>query len=129
MTGVPDRFVAGQPYRLIIALERPGMRLGGFQLTARFKEGGGQAGALAPGPGEEARVSIATDGEIQYAGHKRPGAVLTEPDTASWSSLTWTAPSALTPVVFHLAANAADGDETVEGDYVYTTAIEAEPDR
>ena len=58
LTGVPERFVAGERYPLTITLSRPGMAMGGFQLSARMENGGAQAGTLAPGPGEEKRIKI-----------------------------------------------------------------------
>jgi hypothetical protein len=38
--------------------------------------------------------------------------------------MTWTAPSVTRTIVFHVAANAANGDERADGDYVYTIARE-----
>ena len=58
LTGVPERYVAGQQYPLTVTLSRPGMVIGGFQLAARLVEGGAQAGALAPAPGDETRIRI-----------------------------------------------------------------------
>jgi hypothetical protein len=47
--GVPGTFAPGQRYTLTITLQRTGMKLAGFQLAARFKDDGAQAGTLAPG--------------------------------------------------------------------------------
>jgi hypothetical protein len=126
IAGVPERFVAGQSYRLTVTLTRPGMTLGGFQLTARFTAGGTQAGTLAPALDENTRVGIAEQGNIQYAGQRQAGAALVAPNTARWT-LVWTAPTTTAPVAFHVAANAADGDERVEGDYIHTAVAEASP--
>jgi hypothetical protein len=126
IVGVPERFVPGERYPLTITLTRPGMTLGGFQLTARFKDGGAQAGTLAPAPDEKARIGIDLQADVQYAGHRREGATLAATDTARWA-LVWTAPKVAAAVAFHLAANAADGDERVEGDYIHTTVVEASP--
>jgi hypothetical protein len=104
------------------------MRLAGFQLTARFKDRGTQAGTLAPAPGEEARVGIDVSRDVQYANQRRTGASPAASDTATWS-LVWTAPQTSDPIVFHVAANAADADNTAEDDYVYTTAVEVVPGR
>jgi hypothetical protein len=104
------------------------MKLAGFQLTARFKDGGSQAGTLAPGPGEEARIGIDVQEDVQYANQRRKGAVLSAPDTATWSLL-WSAPAPVGPVMFHVAANAADADERAEGDYIHTAVVDVVPDR
>jgi hypothetical protein len=125
---VPQRFIAGERYTLTVALTQPGLRLGGFQLTARAKDGGAQAGTLAPASGEEKRIGIEVQSNVQYANQRQPGTAPVAVDTARWS-LVWTAPDLKGPVVFHVAANAADADETVAGDFIYTTVVEAAPDQ
>ena len=124
--GVPDRFVAGRAYPLGVTLQRPGMTTGGFQLTARFKDGGAQAGALTVAPGEETRVKIDVQGAVQYANQRRAGAATISADRAVWTVL-WTAPAAGGTVQFHVAANAGNTDETANGDYVFTGSRESEP--
>jgi hypothetical protein len=123
IAGVPPRLVSGERYELTVTLTRPGLTLGGFQLTARFKDGGAQAGTLVPGSGDEERIGIDVQGGIQYAGHRREGAAPVAPDTSRWA-LSWTAPATSGSVVFHVSANAADGDERVDGDYIHTAAVE-----
>jgi hypothetical protein len=110
-----------------VTLTRPGLKLGGFQLAARFEDGT-QAGSLARGPGEENRLAIAIEaqGGVQYANQRRPGAEPSSTNTATWT-LVWTAPAVARPVTFHVAANAADNDESTRGDYVYTAVAESKP--
>jgi hypothetical protein len=126
IAGVPPRFAAGERYELTVTLARTDMKLAGFQLTARFKDGGTQAGTLGAGPDDAARLGIETQAGIQYAGQRREGATPAAPGSARWS-LVWIAPQTPGPVVFHVAANAANADETVEGDFVYTAAVESAP--
>jgi hypothetical protein len=126
IAGVPDRFAPDEPYQLTITLTRPDMKLGGFQLTARFKDSGAQAGSLAPAPGEEERVGIDVQSGIEYVNQRRKGTALASANSAAWK-LIWTAPAANSAVVFHVAANAADGDETAEGDFIHTLAVEYAP--
>jgi len=126
IAGVPDRFIAGQAYRVTIALAQPGMKLAGFQLSARFKDDGAQAGALAKEPASDTRVGIETQSGVQYAAQRREGAAVVAPNESRWT-LTWTAPSATRTVVFHVAANGANGDERADGDYVYTLTRETQP--
>ena len=66
IAGVPDRFKPGEQYPLTITLTRPDMKLGGFQLTARFKDGGAQAGSLAPDAGELERLRIDVRSGVRY---------------------------------------------------------------
>jgi hypothetical protein len=127
ITGVPERFAAGERYPLTITLSRPGMRMGGFQFTARMADGGVQAGTLAPAEGEEKRLAIEVSNNVQYANQRQSGTAPVEPGTARWTLL-WTAPATPGPIEFHAAANAADNDESARGDYVYTaTARSAAP--
>jgi hypothetical protein len=126
IANVPERFVAGERYQLTITLTRPGMKLAGFQLSARFKDKGGQAGVLAAAAGEEKRVRIDVDSNVQYANQRREGGTAVAADTINWL-VSWTAPTTTAPVVFHVAANAADGDESTRGDYIYTTSAESSP--
>ena len=124
IAGVPDQFVPGERYSVTVTLLQPEMTLAGFQLTARLKDGGTQAGTFAPAPGEEARIGIERHGDIAYVSQRKSGTALTSADTARWS-LVWTAPKSGDIVVFHAAANAADGDGMVEGDYIHTTGMES----
>ena len=125
ITGVPERYAAGERYELTITLSRPEMKIGGFQLAARFEKDGMQAGTLAPGPTEAQRIKVETSGGIQYANQRKAGTTLASPGTARWT-LQWTAPQPAGPVVFHAAANAADNDEATRGDYIYTAVARAQ---
>jgi hypothetical protein len=125
LEGVPAAFVAGGRYVLTVTLTRSAMKRAGFQLAVRFKDDGAQAGALAAGAEEQARVSVESQGGVQYAGQKQAGAIV-DADTARWT-IEWTAPPRGGAVIFHVAANAADGNESTDGDFVYTIAREASP--
>jgi hypothetical protein len=122
LEGVPERYTPGERYRLTVVMTRPGVLRGGFQLAVRFAagpEGGRQAGALAP-LDARSRITGAGQPEVRYAHHTLPGTALLAPDTARWT-LEWTAPAmAAGDIVFHLAANASDGDESPFGDLIYT---------
>jgi hypothetical protein len=124
--GVPERYVSGQRYTLAVKLTRPGAQLAGFQLAARQKDDGAQAGTLAPGPTDTDRVGIDHQGGIEYANQRSGGTAKLSAQGATWT-IVWTAPAANVPVTFHVAANAADGDGTVEGDYVYSARAESLP--
>lgn len=125
LRGVPDRAVPGSSYDLTVLLVEPGLLAAGFQLSARFQDGR-QAGTLAAAEGHEARTDITTDRNIQYAHHIYDGSLPVAPDTARWT-IRWTAPADLEPVVFHVAANAADDDTSPLGDHIYTTSRRTRP--
>lgn len=105
---------------LVVLLTRTGMKRAGFQLTARFKDGGAQTGTLAPGPDEGKRVGVETQSGVQYAGQRKDGSSVTSGESIRWT-IQWTAPDGGGSVVFNVAANAADGNESADGDFIYTT--------
>ena len=129
LRGLPDRYVAGQSYELTLLLRRAGMLRGGFQLAARFADGravGTQAGSLEP---MDSLVAVVRDTTaVQYLEHTRAGTALTPgSDSARWT-FRWAAPaSASGAVIFHVAANAANDDDSPLGDYIYTTSARASP--
>jgi hypothetical protein len=123
--GVPAAFAPGERYTLTITLQRASMKLAGFQLAARFKDSGAQAGTIAPGPGDGERAGFESQAGIQYAGQKKAGAAVAG-DATQWT-IEWTAPKSGGPVIFHVAANAADGNERADGDFVYTATAESAP--
>ncbi len=122
--GVPEAYAPGARYRLRVALARPAMQRGGFQLAARFAEGeqaGRQAGTLRP---VDDRVEVVLDDSsaVAYAHHTGAGTLLEAPEAARWT-VEWTAPEAASGrVVFHVAANAANDDDSELGDYIYAQA-------
>lgn len=116
----PERYAAGETYAVTITLSRPGMKIGGFQFTARFEDDSTQAGTMSLADGEQGRMKISVDRDVQYAYHRRPGTQLTGPDVIQWT-LRWTAPEGKRVVIFNAAGNAANADEANSGDFIYTT--------
>jgi hypothetical protein len=101
----------------------------GFQLAARFARGsapGTQAGTLEPVDGRTAIVWD-TVGHVAYIEHTRTGTAVAD-GSAHWV-FRWTAPPATAAapgaVVFHVAANAANDDDSPLGDLIYAASIEA----
>lgn len=118
--GVPHRYVPGRAYTITITLHREGLRRGGFELAVRFADGR-QAGSLRP---LDERVALADSLGIRYARQTRAGTSPAAPDTARWR-LEWVAPSGGSTVLFHVAANAADGDDSALGDFIYLASARA----
>lgn len=121
LRGLPDAPERGpSPLGLTVVLHRPGTSRGGFQLSARYAEGpdaGAQAGGFEDVDG---RVSVTTDGEVDYVHHGAESTRAEAPDTLRWE-LRWIPPDDPSgPVVFHVAANAANDDASEFGDHVYT---------
>ena len=126
LDGVPVSFGSPEPSRLTITLTRPGLAVAGFQLAVRIAEGPGrgrQAGTLRA---VDDRVQIVADGDrgVVYAQHTETGAAVRESGT--WI-VEWSPGSVEAPVVFHVAANAANDDFSEFGDYIYTLESTSDP--
>ena len=124
--GVPANVTPGQRYTLTITLSREGMKRAGFQLAARYRDTGAQAGTLLISSSDSKRVKVENLGGVTYAGHNKTGSENVTAGTIRWS-VDWIAPFGSRAVVINVAANAADGDDRVDGDYIYTAATEAAP--
>ncbi|HUF26231.1 MAG TPA: choice-of-anchor V domain-containing protein, partial [Gemmatimonadaceae bacterium] len=125
--GLPPLYVPGEKYTLTVTLAHPELRVGGFQLSARFADGGRvgmQAGALRA---LDERVDVTPPSElpVQYARHTGAGVVPPEPDAAriAWR-VVWTSPPEGGAVAFHVATNVANDDASPLGDRVYTRSFE-----
>ena len=119
LRGLPATFETGRRYVLTVELAREDMAAAGFQLSARFAEGparGLQAGAFRV-LGNDATVTARAG--VDYVHQTLAGTVPSPPGVARWR-LGWTAPGKASGAVrFHIAANAANGDESQLGDHVY----------
>ena len=124
VTGVPVSYQPDSIYRIKIHVARPGLGKAGFALAARFDENtpAGQLATL------DSTARIAGDAEATpYATHTKAGALI-EGDTATWN-LNWTAPSESDrSAVFNIAANAANGDDSEFGDWIYTVEVLSQPE-
>jgi virginiamycin B lyase len=124
--GVPERYRPGAVYRIEVTLVDSAARLGGFQLAARVAQGphaGAQAGTLCA---TDARVAVQADtgSGVQYASHDGAAPA----DSLRWT-LAWRAPAKdAGAVVFHVAANAANDDDSVFGDRIHRATSATRPD-
>ncbi len=123
--GALAAFQPGRTYDLEVALRRVGMLRAGFQLAARYQgvgmvPGGAQAGVLAPSDDRTTVVRDSATG-VTYIEHTLPGTAVSG-GAARWR-FRWTAPAVAGGVVFHVAANAANDDDSPLGDFVYAAAV------
>jgi hypothetical protein len=129
LTGVPDRYTPGEAYPLTVHLARPGARRAGFQLSVRFAAGptrGRQAGRLEPAAGG-LQIVTAADTGVDYLTHDESGS-RPDPSGAALWRLRWVAPPAPAgPVLFHVAANGGNDDQSPLGDYIYTVERSSSP--
>jgi hypothetical protein len=134
ITGLPTSWVPGQTYSLTVTvLKIPTSRVYGFQLSAVVDSTNLQAGTLAKVNGAVQvicgtsgvlypGVNCSAPGAIQFAEHTNANAVQT-------FSVNWTAPasSSVGTVRFNVAGNAANGDGTNQGDFIYTQVYRVTP--
>lgn len=124
LSGLPETWETGREYLLEARVRSPGMVRAGFQVAARFCDGR-QAGAWRVG-GDGVAVTTADDSGVRYAGHAEAASPGAE-GAVAWR-LTWIAPEEPGgTVLLHLAANAANGDDSEFGDAVYADSLRISP--
>jgi hypothetical protein len=130
LRGVPARFRARQAYQVTVALDRPGMTRGGFEISARFASGtlrGTQAGSWRALDDFVQIIRSETDSALLFVQHNGSGSVAASPGSASWT-MEWAAPESETDVQFNVAANASNDDASPLGDYIYVQEARSTPD-
>jgi hypothetical protein len=106
-----NEWVAGKTYNVNVTISKPSAVKYGFQISAKKGTTTTNFGTFTVGTGT--RVALGT---TNYITHNNAAA------TGDWT-FTWTAPaSGSDPVTFYLAGNAANGDNTEGGDFIYTTS-------
>ncbi len=114
--GIPASFLHGKTYDVHIVLEHPELRLGGFQVSARFGEKtrlGRQAGQWSATDMHTVRVSTDST-DVEFVTHAKPSG---SPGRAVWQ-LSWRAPIEGERVLFHVAGNASNDDNSEFGDFI-----------
>lgn len=124
LAGVPPSYTSGQRYLITVTVAHPQLVRAGFQVAARF-ETGDNAGTFRP---VDDRTEAVPDdaGLITYLQHTATGTEVPAPGTGQWT-FEWTAPAGGSPVAFHAAANAANGDGLPRGDFIYTVTATSRP--
>jgi hypothetical protein len=123
LLGLPDGFAPGETYSLEVRLADPDQIRWGFELTvlddADFLSSGGQIVVTDPG---NTQLSEDGEGTVDYLKHTLGGTQWGLADGPAFWSFDWTAPSAdVGSVTFYVAGNAANGDESFIGDYIYVS--------
>jgi len=123
VAGIPEMYAPGKDYTITVTLARPELARAGFQLAARFDEGGSagmSAGVLRAG--DPRTQLIEGDGRrVIYIEQTLAGSKVERIGTAEWT-FGWTAPESGGSVIFHAAANASNDDRSALGDFIYTTS-------
>lgn len=114
LKGLGDSVESGKDYELEVFISRADLGAAGFQLTARFEDGS-QAGSFKLN--DKVILTPNTPGDVEYLQHAIRN-IEPENGSKSWK-VTWTAPQdANRPIIYNLAGNAANGDESAFGDWI-----------
>jgi hypothetical protein len=124
ISGIPASYQPDSGYVITLRIARPDLGKAGFALSTRF-DGKTPAGHLSP---LDSTTSVSNSAETNpYATHTEVGAMVTG-DTATFSVI-WYAPiESGRSLVFNAAANAANGDDSEFGDWIYTLETFCRPD-
>ena len=124
MLTIPETYEPNEVYTIVVNLSRTGQSRWGFEMTALDADGA-SAGSFAADEAENTQLSAANS--KQYIKQTPIGTAQGTTDEHSWE-FQWTAPDAdIGPITFYAAGNAANGDFSAAGDYIYTTQSESTP--
>lgn len=123
LLGLEQGYKKGAVRDIEVLLAREDMSRAGFQLSVRFSEGdlkGKQAGQFVA---SDSRLMIDTQDGIQYIRQSEAGTARSVSDSVVWH-IQWRSPDSDGSVIFHAAANAANGDDSEFGDAIYQVSVE-----
>ena len=122
VSGLDEPFKSGQKYTIQLTVKREDLKRAGFQMTVRFEDGT-QAGKFEMA--ENLTTTPNIEGDVSYLQHG-VGQVDAENGKKVWH-INWVAPDRVEPVIFNIAANAANGDASEFGDWIYLKEIQLNP--
>lgn len=123
--GLPDRYEPGSSYKIEVRVESERLENGGFQMTARFDDGN-QAGKF-EWSGDDLKYTPNISDDVKYLQHTLNSTVPTGEREVSWK-FHWIAPESDSgEIIFNLAANAGNDDDSAFGDWIYVKELISEP--
>ncbi len=130
IAGVPPSYTPGQLYTITVRIEREDMRRAGFEIAARFASGkqkGRQAGAWRVLDARAQLIPGAVDKALTFVQHNLAGSRSPSRGSNAWT-IEWTAPAVATaPILFNVAGNASNNDDSPLGDYIYLKSARSVP--
>ena len=125
ISGVPANYLPNQAVPLTVTVSQSDAVLYGFQLTA-IDSAGAQIGTFTIPQASAAQVQsvngLVDNVQRRYIEHTSNGITPTQFGSKSWSFV-WNAPAQrVGKIRFYVAGNAANGDRTPAGDYIYTSS-------
>jgi len=120
VTGFPKQYQPGEMYPIKVEITHiQDSGVWGFQLATRVRETGAQAGELKP---TDSHTQVLSEKGIQYIGHTAEGTFF------NTFAFTWVAPPTVAgDIAVNAAGNAANGDASPVGDYIYSTSVSIAP--
>lgn len=121
VSGLNSTYEPAKSYEIKVEVESERLEIGGFQMTARFEDGS-QAGEFS-WKGDRLMLTPSINDEVQYIQHSATGTKPANGRKVTWV-FTWKAPEASTDIViFNVAANAGNDDDSAFGDWIYTKEL------
>lgn len=122
LSGIPSTYAPGEAYTITVSVAHPEAKQAGFELSARM--GGAISAGTTAGQlrATDSLTRVVNEKGIAYISQTEAGSKAITAQAGRWT-FEWTAPSSAEPVVFHAAANAANGDASPLGDHIYTAAV------
>ena len=117
LDGISEPYIPKKVYQITVTVESERLRNGGFQMTARFEDGT-QAGSF-DWQGDKLMFTPSISDQVMYLQHSVNGTRPTSNQQISWT-FSWRAPAETnSPVIFNIAANAGNDDDSAFGDWIY----------
>lgn len=116
--GIPESVEAGKSYEIELIITRADMGKSGFQMTSRFKNGR-QAGSFYIKENERVMFTKQVPDSLEYLQHSVKGTEPVKEGKNIWAVI-WKAPMSVgDSIYFNIASNAANGDQSEFGDWIY----------
>ncbi|MBT3251562.1 MAG: hypothetical protein HN729_04200 [Candidatus Marinimicrobia bacterium] len=120
ISNAPAEYVPGETYTLAITVMTSGQSRWGFEVCSRT-DNLDQGGTLTVT--QSNFTTTGSSGGITYLKQRSTGTFNGQPNSANWE-FAWTAPEAGTgTITLYAAGNAANGNFSTSGDYIYTTFL------
>jgi hypothetical protein len=125
VSGISKTIHNGDSVNIVITVKRKDLGRAGFQLSARY-ENGSQAGYFDIADKSSVMFSEAVADSLQYVQHSSSGSKVGNEEQNSWT-VKWIAPKKRDEsVIFNITANAANGDQSEFGDFIYAKEIKVD---
>lgn len=125
LEGLHEAFQPEAVYDITVVVQSEQLKLGGFQLSARFEDGS-QAGTFS-WDADRVMLTPGISDELQYVQHTAASTSLVDERKVTWE-VSWRAPEMATgPVYFNVAGNAANDDDSAFGDWIYVEEVVVTP--